>query len=69
MSEVKWCDPGDHAFKAGTKGAQSMSMTVQEEDEKGNPVPKLVAFDACPEHGFRPTATAPALAGAENGAD
>jgi hypothetical protein len=46
MSSVVWCDPGNHAFKAGTRGSQSMTGT--EYDDNGNPA--QVRMDICPEH-------------------
>jgi len=50
MSNVKWCDPGEHAFKAGVPGSQSFSGTSV--DESGNIV--QMSMDACPDHSFQP---------------
>lgn len=57
MSNVQWCDPGNHAFKAGEKGSQSFNGT--QVNEEGIPV--TVRMDACSKHSFRPMATAPEL--------
>ena len=46
VSAVKWCDVGDHSFKADTPGA--MSFTGQQMDENG--VPKTVSMDVCSVH-------------------
>lgn len=46
VSTVKWCDPGDHAFKANTPGA--MSFTGQQNDENG--IPQTVQMDVCGVH-------------------
>lgn len=51
MSAVKWCDNGEHAFKAGVKGSQSGTMTIIDDDG----MPQTVTIDACPEHSFQPT--------------
>ena len=48
MSNVLWCDPGDHAFKAGMPGSQRFNGTVIGED--GESITQLM--DACPEHSF-----------------
>lgn len=48
MSSVKWCDPGNHAFKAGVPGSQSFRGTTT--DENGLPV--TMEMDACPNHAF-----------------
>lgn len=45
VSNVKWCDAGDHPFKAGRPGSQSVMGT--EIDDHGNAV--NVAQDVCPE--------------------
>jgi hypothetical protein len=46
MSNVLWCDPGDHAFKAGSPGALHFQGT--ETDENGRTVSSEV--DACAKH-------------------
>ena len=51
MSAVKWCDNGEHAFKAGVKGSQSGTMTIIDDDG----MPQTVTIDACPEHSFQPS--------------
>ncbi len=48
VSAVKWCDPGDHAFKANIPGSQS--FTGQERDENGSVTE--VSMDMCPRHAF-----------------
>jgi hypothetical protein len=50
MGSAAWCDKGNHAFKAGVQGSQSMTMT-----EQGEEGPRNVIVDLCPEHAF-PTA-------------
>lgn len=51
VSAHLWCDPGNHAFCAGTAGSQSRQMT--QVNEEGQPV--QVQYDCCPEHAFQPT--------------
>lgn len=46
VSNVKWCDFGDHAFKANTPGA--LSFTGQQNDENG--LPQTVQMDVCGIH-------------------
>lgn len=46
MSSVRWCDNGDHPFRAGLPGAQS--GVVQEINDDGVPVMKEI--DVCPDH-------------------
>lgn len=46
MSSVRWCDNGNHPFKAGIPGAQT--MVGAEIDENGRPV--AVEVDICPDH-------------------
>jgi hypothetical protein len=46
MSNVLWCDNGNHAFKAGAPGAIHFEGTQQ--DENGSPV--TVVTDACAIH-------------------
>src|SRR4051812_4915694 len=46
MSNVKWCDYGYHAFKAGEQGAASFEAV--ENDENGAPIRTFM--DACSEH-------------------
>jgi len=48
MSNVLWCDPGSHAFKAGEPGSQSFVGTTVDVD--GNSVSQKM--DACAEHSF-----------------
>lgn len=48
VSAVKWCDTGDHPFKAGAPGAQT--LTVTENDDDGFPVSKTL--DVCGLHSF-----------------
>lgn len=51
MSNVTWCDPGNHSFKANEPG--STHYSAQEIDENGNPV--IGEVDACKLHNpFRP---------------
>jgi ribosomal protein L37AE/L43A len=45
VSTVLWCDAGDHAFKGGRPGSQSVQGT--EINEEGNAV--SVQQDVCPE--------------------
>lgn len=47
MSSVNWCDPGDHPFKAGSKGSQSMNGTEVDEDTGES---RTVRMDICPKH-------------------
>lgn len=49
MSAVAWCDPGDHAFKAGVPGSQSFNGTVV--NEEGQRVERRM--DVCPDHAFQ----------------
>lgn len=49
VSNVKWCDPGDHAFKANTPGA--VSFTGQQNDDQG--IPQTVQMDVCGVHSGR----------------
>lgn len=49
MSGAAWCDPGNHAFKAGEPGSQSFQGTSMDDD--GNPI--RMEMDACAEHSFR----------------
>lgn len=46
MSNVSWCDLGDHAFKSGEPG--STTYTGTQFDENGRPVQTTI--DACREH-------------------
>jgi len=48
VSLVKWCDVGDHAFKANAPGAQSID--VVQRDETGAEV--RVVMDICHQHAF-----------------
>lgn len=48
MSAVKWCDLGNHAFKANIPGAQSMDVTQTNSDG----MQERVVMDICPEHAF-----------------
>lgn len=51
MSNVLWCDPGDHPFKAGMPGSQRFNgTTIGEEGEVINAL-----MDACPDHSFTTT--------------
>jgi hypothetical protein len=45
MSSVKWCDPGDHAFKAGMEGSASFQGT-----QMVNGVTESITQDMCPKH-------------------
>lgn len=47
MSAVKWCDVGNHAFKASADGAQSID--VMQRTDKGE---ERVTMDICGEHAF-----------------
>lgn len=49
MSAVAWCDPGNHAFKAGVRGSQSFDGTFV--NDEGETVRSRV--DVCPEHAFQ----------------
>lgn len=46
MSSVLWCDPGNHAFKAGSPGAIHLNGTQQDE----NGIQVSIDTDACGEH-------------------
>jgi hypothetical protein len=46
MSNVSWCDYGDHAFKRGAEGSASFSGT--EYDSAGRPVD--TKMDTCSDH-------------------
>lgn len=46
MSNVLWCDPGNHPFKEGAKG--SIHFTGASVDDNGNHVTADV--DACGDH-------------------
>jgi hypothetical protein len=46
MSNVTWCDRGDHAFKAASPG--SARYTIEQPDENGETL--RMTQDACPEH-------------------
>jgi hypothetical protein len=46
MSNVTWCDPGNHAFKTGTPGAIHFEGTQVNAEGKS----ESVSTDACPEH-------------------
>jgi hypothetical protein len=54
VSAVKWCDIGDHAFKANSPGAQSLDI-MQRDDNGGE---ERVTMDICGKHAF-PTAQSP----------
>jgi hypothetical protein len=54
MSNVAWCDPGDHAFKAGSPGSVDYTASIREDN--GNKVTQTM--DACGDHSpFRNEAT------------
>lgn len=55
VSAVKWCDPGNHAFKASEPGAQSLDIMQRGE----NGVEERVTMDICGSHAFN-TAPSPA---------
>jgi hypothetical protein len=46
MSKVLWCDPGNHAFKAGSPGSVNFQGTQIDEDG----MTRTVDTDACAEH-------------------
>jgi len=48
VSAVKWCDAGNHAFKANSPGSQSVD--VVQRDESGDEV--RVVMDMCADHAF-----------------
>jgi hypothetical protein len=48
VSAVKWCDVGNHAFKANQPGAQSLDVTERDNDGHEN----RVVMDICAEHAF-----------------
>lgn len=50
MSNVLWCDPGNHAFKRGEPGSQSFNGTFIDE----NGITQAQNMDACSEHSFGP---------------
>jgi hypothetical protein len=52
MSQVAWCDPGDHAFKKNSPGAQSLD--IMQRDDEGEA--ERVTLDICGAHAF-PTGT------------
>lgn len=54
MSSAAWCDPGNHAFKAGEPGSQRFTGTSIDDD--GNPV--RMEMDACKAHSFQSPAKA-----------
>lgn len=51
VSAVKWCDAGNHAFKANAPGSQSLDVTQRGDDGKE----ERVTMDMCASHAF-PTA-------------
>jgi hypothetical protein len=51
VSAVKWCDPGDHAFKANSPGAQSLDI-MQRDGDGGE---ERVTMDICGGHAFATT--------------
>lgn len=52
MSSAAWCDPGNHAFKAGEPGSQRFTGTSIDE----NGIPVRMEMDACKTHSFQPQA-------------
>lgn len=46
MSNVLWCDPGNHAFKSGARGSLHWSGTQVGEDGRH----QTVDMDACVDH-------------------
>lgn len=54
VSQVKWCDNGEHAFKANEPGSQSFQGT--EYDENGTA--QQVQRDVCAKHSFQSQAKA-----------
>lgn len=46
MSNVMWCDPGDHSFKANAPGSVHFQGTQVDE----NGIRQTVDTDACAEH-------------------
>lgn len=48
VSAVKWCDVGDHAFKAGAPGSQTLQATQTNDDG----VTETNTVDVCAEHNF-----------------
>lgn len=51
MSQVSWCDEGEHAFKAGAPGSVDYSATVTDENGRR----QTVVRDACADHSpFQP---------------
>ncbi len=48
MSQVAWCDPGDHAFKKNSPGAQSLD--IMQRDDQG--AEQRVTLDICGKHAF-----------------
>lgn len=48
VSAVKWCDKGNHAFKAGEPGSQSFTGTNRNDDGSE----ETVHLDMCAEHSF-----------------
>lgn len=51
MSEARWCDYGDHAYKAGREGTIIMGKTVQVANQWGGQQPHTVPNlkEICPE--------------------
>ena len=54
VSAVKWCDLGNHAFKANSPGSQSLNVVNRNEDG----TEENVVMDMCGEHAF-PTGPRP----------
>lgn len=50
MSEARWCDYGDHAFKGGREGAVTFTQTRQVRNQWGGDQPSTTqAMELCPE--------------------
>ena len=48
VSAVKWCDVGDHAYKAGAPGSQTLQATQTNEDG----MTETSNVDVCGDHNF-----------------
>jgi hypothetical protein len=48
VSAVKWCDAGNHAFKANAPGSQSVDVVQRDDDGRE----ERVVMDMCAEHAF-----------------
>jgi hypothetical protein len=49
MSNVLWCDPGNHVFKKGEPGSQSFNGTFVDDDG----ITQAQIMDVCSQHAFK----------------